>query len=91
MEKRSLCRVSRVGLDKLEMEKTHIYMVDLLHYLSVLGNNWRLTLWHYNPPSKAPTRKGLHWLTICQMNNLTYVLWKSSKVLDRVKEKGRLQ
>lgn len=55
-EKRSFCRASDVGVEKLEMEmeKPKICTADELHYVAVPGSNWRLALWRYNPPPEAP-------------------------------------
>lgn len=55
-EKRSFCRASGVGVEKLEMEKPQICTADELHYVAVPDSNWRLALWRYNPPPEAPAR-----------------------------------
>lgn len=56
MEKRSFCRASGEGVEKLEIEKPQICTADELHYVTVQGSNWRLALWRYNPPPEAPAR-----------------------------------
>ncbi|KAL3692264.1 hypothetical protein R1sor_005915 [Riccia sorocarpa] len=36
--------------------KPEICTADELHYVAVPGTNWRLALWRYHPPPKAPKR-----------------------------------
>ncbi|KAL2603141.1 hypothetical protein R1flu_003934 [Riccia fluitans] len=38
------------------MAKPEICTADELHYVAVPGTNWKLALWRYHPPPKAPKR-----------------------------------
>ncbi|XP_043695222.1 uncharacterized protein LOC122645886 isoform X2 [Telopea speciosissima] len=48
--------VSEVTIEKNPNTKSSICTADELHYVSVANGDWRLALWRYNPPPKAPLR-----------------------------------
>ncbi|XAR67543.1 hypothetical protein NMG60_11002335 [Bertholletia excelsa] len=48
--------LARLGVVNADPSKPPICTADELHYVTVHNSDWRLALWRYKPPRKAPPR-----------------------------------